>query len=91
MISRMEEYMIPYLMDKSLTKVRVHLQGQSSTEAFESYDCQLGLKSYAIIVLDLSKWEIVGLMSKSITIFGMYLTRPGMVHLGCMASCTWID
>ena len=27
-------------MDKSLTKVRVHLQGQSSTEAFESYDCQ---------------------------------------------------
>ena len=41
MISRMEEYMIPYLMDKSLTKVRVHRQGQSSTEAFESYDCQL--------------------------------------------------
>lgn len=40
MISRMEEYMIPYLMDKSLTKVKVHLQGQSSTEAFESYDCQ---------------------------------------------------
>ena len=33
--------MIPYLMDKSLTKVRVHRQGQSSTEAFESYDCQL--------------------------------------------------
>ena len=32
--------MIPYLMDKSLTKVIVHLQGQSSTEAFESYDCQ---------------------------------------------------
>ena len=41
MISRMEEYMIPYLMDKSLTKVRVHRQGQSSTEAFESYDFQL--------------------------------------------------
>ena len=40
MISRMEEYMIPYLIDKSLTKVRVYLHGQSSTEAFESYDCQ---------------------------------------------------
>ena len=32
--------MTPYLMDKSLTKVRDHRQGQSSTEAFESYDCQ---------------------------------------------------
>ena len=40
MISRMEEYMIPYLMDKSLTKVRVDRQGQSSIEAFESYDFQ---------------------------------------------------
>ena len=71
MISRMEEYMIPYLMDKSLTKVRVHLQGQSSTEAFESYDCQSVLEVIlAIIVLDLSKWETVGLMSKSITIIG---------------------
>ena len=28
------------------------------------------LKSYSIIVLDLSKWETVGLMSKSITIIG---------------------
>ena len=30
--------------------------------------------------------DFVGLMSKSITIIGMYLTRLGMVHLGCMAS-----
>ena len=44
MISRMEEYMIPYLMDKSLTKVRDHRQRQSSTEAFESYDFQLVLE-----------------------------------------------
>ena len=71
MISRMEEYMIPYLMDKSLTKVRVHLQGQSSIEAFESYDCQSVLEVIlAIIVSELSKWETVGLMSKSITIIG---------------------
>ena len=30
-------------------------------------------------------------VSKSITISGMYLTRPDMVHLGSMASCNWID
>ena len=64
MISRMEEYMIPYLMDKSLTKVRVRQKLLRATIA------SLFLKSYAIIVLDLSKWETVGLMSKSITIIG---------------------
>ena len=68
MISRMEEYMIPYLMDKSLTKiigkVRVRRKLLRATIASRF------LKSYAIIVLDLSKWETVGLMSKSITIIG---------------------
>ena len=59
MISRMEEYMIPYLMDKSLTKVGVHLQGQSSTEAFKSYDCQSVLEVLELELLDLSKWETV--------------------------------
>ena len=69
--------MITYLMDKSLTKVSVHRQGQSSTEAFESYDCQSVLEVIlAIIVLDLSKWETVGLMSKSITIIGKTLPDP---------------
>ena len=63
-ISRMEEYMIPYLMDKSLTKVRVRQKLLRATIA------GWFLKSYAIIVLDLSKWETVGLMSKSITIIG---------------------
>ena len=56
MISRMEEYMIPYLIEKSLTKVRDHQQGQSSMEAFESYDCQSVLKvirnSFRLIILN---------------------------------------
>ena len=64
MISRMEEYMIPYLMDKSLKKVRVRQKLLRATIV------SWFLKSYAIIVLDLSKSETVGLMSKSITIIG---------------------
>ena len=75
-------------MDKSLTKVRVHLRPRQ--KLLRATIADRFLKSYAIIVLDLSKWETVGLMSKSITIFGMYLTRPGMVHFGCTSPTQFI-
>ena len=36
---------------------------------------------------DFDNMKLLDKVSKSITISGMYLTRPDMVHLGCMASC----
>ena len=70
MISRMEEYMIPYLMDKSLTRSKFIYKVRVRQKLLRATIAGWFLKSYAIIVLDLSKWETVGLMSKSITIIG---------------------
>ena len=67
---RTEDYMIPYLMDKSLTRSEFIYKVRVRQKLLRATIVGWFLKSYAIIVLDLSKWETVGLMSKSITIIG---------------------
>ena len=67
---RTEDYMIPYLMDKSLTRSEFIYKVRVRQKLLRATIASWFLKSYAIIVLDLSKWETVGLMSKSITIIG---------------------
>nr|KAJ0194450.1 hypothetical protein LSAT_V11C800420890 [Lactuca sativa] len=47
------------------------------------------IKRYYNQMQMLLNMELLDKVSKSITIYGMYLTRPGMVHLGCMAPCNW--
>ena len=70
MIFRMEEYMIPYLMDKSLTRSEFSYKVRVRQRLLRATIASWVSKSYAIIVLDLSKWETIGLMSKSISIIG---------------------
>ena len=53
-----------------LSNGQVTNKGQTSRAAFRAMIVSQVLKSYSIIVLDLSKWETVGLMSKSITMIG---------------------
>ena len=62
--------MITYLMDKSLRRLEFIYKVRVRQKLLRATIASQFLKSYAIIVLDLSKWETVGLMSKSITIIG---------------------
>ncbi|CAH1431974.1 unnamed protein product [Lactuca virosa] len=56
---------------------------------YPTHDLELGCDFRPQDLATLALWDplyhLLDIVSKSITLFGMYLTRPGMVHLGCMA------